>query len=114
MLFNVNLIADTQWDDLIHQKTEAVKLVEDEYVSRYKTLEEQFVSQKKSHEAREVELLKTIDSIKNELLSKDSTIDDLQNNIDTLEGGIQVLNQEIAQQGKEIQKILSDSDIKIE
>ncbi|KAK9752453.1 hypothetical protein QE152_g4185 [Popillia japonica] len=83
---------DTQWANLIHQKSEAVQLVEDEYVSKYKTLEEQFYTQQKSHEAREIELLKSIDSLKNEISSKNSAVEDLQNNVDTLEGGIQVLN----------------------
>ncbi|GJQ72878.1 hypothetical protein Trydic_g1526 [Trypoxylus dichotomus] len=83
---------DTQWANLIHQKSEAIKLVEDEYVLKYKTLEEQFYTQQKSHEAREIELLKSIDSLKNEITSKESAVDDLQNNVDTLEGGIQVLN----------------------
>lgn len=104
---------DTQWENLIHQKSEAVKLVEEEYVTKYKTLEEQFYTQQKSHENREIELLKTIDSLKNEVTSKDSTIDDLQSNMDTLEGGIQVLNQEIAQQGEQLVKIRRDSDYKI-
>lgn len=98
---------------MIHQKSEAVKLVEEEYVTKYKTLEEQFYTQQKSHENREIELLKTIDSLKNEVTSKDSTIDDLQSNMDTLEGGIQVLNQEIAQQGEQLAKIKRDSDYKI-
>lgn len=102
-----------QWENLIHQKSEAIKLVEDEYVSKYKTLEEQFYTQQKSHTSREVELLKTIDSLKNDLASKDSTIDDLQSNVDTLEGGIQVLNQEIAQQGEQLLKSKQEADIKI-
>lgn len=60
-----------------------------------------------------MELLKTIDTLKNDLLSKDSTIDDLQNNVDTLEGGVQVLNQEIAQQGENLMKNRQDSDHRI-
>lgn len=102
-----------QWENLIHQKSEAIKLVEDEYVSKYKTLEEQFYTQQKSHTSREIELLKTIDSLKNDLASKDSTIDDLQNNVDTLEGGIQVLHQEIAQQGEQLLKSKQEADLKI-
>lgn len=90
-----------------------MKLIEEEYVSRYKTLEEQFHTQHKSHGSREVELLKTIDSLKNELATKNSTIDDLQNNVDTLEGGVQVLNQEIAHQGEQLLKLRRDSDHKI-
>lgn len=77
---------------MIHQKSEAIKLVEDEYVTKYKTVEEQFYTQQKSHENREIELLKSIDTLKNEIGSKDSAVEDLQNNVDTLEGGIQVLN----------------------
>lgn len=92
ILLYKNSILDTQWANLIHQKSEAIKLVEDEYVSKYKTVEEQFYTQQKSHEAREIELLKSIDSLKNEISSKNSAVDDLQNNVDTLEGGIQVLN----------------------
>lgn len=98
---------------MIHQKSEAVQLVEEEYVSKYKTMEEQFYTQQKSHEAREIELLKTIDSLKNEITSKDSTIDDLQNNLDTMDGGIQVLNQEIAQQNEELLKARRNSDQKV-
>ncbi|XP_044258106.1 protein FAM184A-like isoform X3 [Tribolium madens] len=104
---------DSQWENLISQKSEAVKLVEDEYVMKYKTLEEQFTTQQKSHEAREVELLKAIDSLKNELGSKESALDDLQSNVDTLEGGIQVLNNEIAQQNDQIIKTKKESDQKI-
>ncbi|XP_017785670.1 PREDICTED: nucleoprotein TPR isoform X2 [Nicrophorus vespilloides] len=104
---------DAQWDNLIHQKSEAIKLVEDEYVNKYKTLEEQFYTQQKSHEAREVELLKSIDSLKNDVSSKSSTIDDLQNNVDVLEGGVQVLNQEIANQGEQLEKNRKDADQKI-
>lgn len=99
---------------MIHQKSEAVKLVEDEYVLKYKTLEEQFYTQQKSHETREIELLKTIDSLKNEVNSKDSTIDDLQSNLDTMDGGIQVLNQEIAQQNEQLLKSRRDSDFKLQ
>ncbi|KAJ8971734.1 hypothetical protein NQ314_000547 [Rhamnusium bicolor] len=72
-----------------------------------------FTHNKKSHSLREVELLKIIDSLKNALQSKESTIDDLQNNVDTLEGGIQVLNQEIAQQGVDLAKTRQDADLKI-
>nr|CAI5848721.1 unnamed protein product [Callosobruchus analis] len=72
-----------------NQKSEAIALLEEEYVTKYKTLEEQFYSQQKSHEAREVELLKTVDALKNELQSKEGIIDDLQSNVDTLEGGVQ-------------------------
>lgn len=107
------MILDAQWENLIHQKSEAIKLVEEEYVSKYKLLEEQFYTQQKSHTAREIELLKTIDSLKNEIVSKDSMADDLQNNVDTLEGGIQVLNQEIAHQGEQLLKIRRDADYKI-
>lgn len=104
---------DAQWENLIDQKTDAISLVEEEYINKYKTLEEQFYTQQKSHTQREIELLKTIDSLKNELQSKESTIDDLQSNIDTLEGGIQVLNAEIAQQGAHLSKSQLDSDTKI-
>lgn len=104
---------DMQWDNLIHQKSEAIKLVEDEYVSKYKTLEEQFYTQQKSHTSREIELLKTIDSLKNDLDSKDSTIDDLQNNVDTLEGGVQVLHQEVAQQSEQLLKSKQEAELKI-
>lgn len=45
--------------------------------------------------------------------SKDSTIDDLQNNVDTLEGGVQVLHQEIAQQGEQLIKTKQDADHKL-
>lgn len=81
---------------------------------KYKTLEEQFYTQQKSHEAREIELLKTIDSLKNDIASKDSTIDDLQCNLDTLDGGIQVLNQEVANNNEQLMKIRRDSDYKIQ
>ncbi|XP_049821695.1 protein FAM184A-like isoform X2 [Aethina tumida] len=104
---------DSQWENLIHQKNEAIHLVEDEYVVKYKTLEEQFYTQQKSHSAREVELLKTIDSLKNELQSKNCTIDDLQNNVDALEGGIQVLNNEIVQQGDNLFKSGKEAESKI-
>ncbi|XP_074041146.1 uncharacterized protein isoform X2 [Leptinotarsa decemlineata] len=104
---------DQQWDNLIHQKSEAIQLLEEEYVSKYKTLEEQFYTQQKSHSLREVELLKTIDSLKNELESKESTIEDLQNNVDTLEGGIQVLNQELALQSDETTKNGKEWDQKV-
>ncbi|CAG9823515.1 unnamed protein product [Phaedon cochleariae] len=104
---------DEQWDNLIHQKSEAIQLLEEEYISKYRTLEEQFYTQQKSHSLREVELLKTIDSLKHELQSKESTIEDLQNNVDTLEGGVQVLNQEIAQQCEDIAKARRESDQKI-
>ncbi|KAK4882817.1 hypothetical protein RN001_006136 [Aquatica leii] len=104
---------DSQWENLIHQKNEAIILVEEEYVTKYKTLEEQFYTQKKSHESREIELLKAIDSLKNEIVSKNSAIDDLQNNVDTLEGGIQVLNQEMAFHGETMNKTKIDADYKI-
>jgi predicted nucleic acid-binding Zn-ribbon protein len=107
------LFEDAQWENLISQKSEAVKLVEDEYVTKYKTLEEQFLMQQKSHTAREIDLLKVIDSLKNELGSKESALDDLQNNVDTLEGGIQVLNGEIAQQGDQLIKTKKEADQKI-
>ncbi|XP_018561580.1 protein FAM184A isoform X2 [Anoplophora glabripennis] len=104
---------DAQWENLIQQKGEAIELLEEEYVTKYKTLEEQFYMQQKSHSVREIELLKTIDSLKNELQSKESTIDDLQNNVDTLEGGVQVLNQEIAQNAVDLAKTRKDADHKI-
>lgn len=109
----MKIFLDTQWANLIHQKGAAIKLVEEEYVTKLKTLEEQFYTQQKSHASREVELLKTIDSLKNDLQSKDSTIDDLQNNVDTLEGGVQVLHQEVAQQGDELMKSRQDADQKL-
>ncbi|XP_022908515.2 protein FAM184A isoform X2 [Onthophagus taurus] len=96
---------DTQWANLIHQKSEAIKLVEDEYVDKYNRLEEQFYAQQKSHESREIELLKSIDALKNEISSKNSAVDDLQNNVDTLEGGVQVLNCTIRNLQKEIAEL---------
>nr|CAI5848722.1 unnamed protein product [Callosobruchus analis] len=93
-----------------HRNELAIALLEEEYVTKYKTLEEQFYSQQKSHEAREVELLKTVDALKNELQSKEGIIDDLQSNVDTLEGGVQVLNQEIAQQNFEMTKMRREAD----
>lgn len=107
------LLLDCQWENLIHQKNEAIRLVEDEYVMKYKTLEEQFHTQQKSHEAREVELLKTIDSLKNEVDSRGTTIDDLQSNVETLEGGVQVLNQQIAHQGDKLVKGKAEADSKL-
>lgn len=104
---------DAQWENLISQKSEAVKLVEEEFITKYKTLEEQFLAQQRSHSAREVDLLKVIDSLKNELQSKDSSLEDLQSNVDTLEGGIQVLNQEVAQQNDQLVKTKKESDHKI-
>lgn len=106
-------ILDVQWENLISQKSEAVQLVEEEYVTKYKILEEQFTTQQKSHQAREIELLKAIDSLKNELKSKESSLEDLQNNVDTLEGGVQVLNQEIAQQNDDLAKNKKETDQKI-
>lgn len=88
-------------------------MLEEEYVNKFRTLEEQLQIQQKSHSQREVELLKTIDSLKNEMSSKESTIDDLQNTVDTLEGGIQVLNREIAQQTNDLAKSKMESDQKI-
>ena len=90
-----------------------MKLVEEEYITKYQTLEEQFLTQQKSHQAREIDLLKVIDSLKNELGSKDSALDDMQSNVDTLEGGIQVLNEEIAQQNDQLTKTKKESDHKI-
>ncbi|KAK9874981.1 hypothetical protein WA026_005797 [Henosepilachna vigintioctopunctata] len=104
---------DNQWENLLKQRQEAVDLVEKEYVTKYKVLEENFHIQQKSHEQREIELLKTIDSLKNELESKTSVIEDLQNNVDTLEGGVQVLNREIAQQCEDLNKARLEADMKI-
>ncbi|XP_066150093.1 protein FAM184A-like isoform X2 [Euwallacea fornicatus] len=104
---------DSQWENLKHQKSEAVKLVEDEYVSKYRTLEDQLCMQQKSSSAREIELLKAIDTLKHDIQSKDSTIDDLQNSIETLEGGVQVLNHEIAQQTSELTKSKTEAEQKI-
>lgn len=112
-IYRIFSFTDEQWANLIHQKNETIRLVEEEYVSKYKTLEEQFYTQQKSHESREIELLKTIDSLKNEVTSKDSTVDDLQNNVDTLEGGIQVLNQEIADQNEKLVKNKREADLKV-
>lgn len=104
---------DAQWSNLLRQKSEAVKLLEEEYVLKYMTLEEQFYTQQKSHTTREVELLKTIDSLKNEIESRDSAIHDLQSNVDTLEGGVQVLNQEIFQHNEELNQNRREADQKI-
>ncbi|KAK5650292.1 hypothetical protein RI129_001321 [Pyrocoelia pectoralis] len=101
---------DAQWENLIRQKNEAILLVEEEYATKLKTLEEQFYTQQKSHQSREVELLKAIDSLKNEIVSKDSAIEDLQSNVDTLEGGIQVLNQEMAYHGETVNKTKIEAD----
>uniref|UniRef100_A0A1Y1KHN1 Protein FAM184A/B N-terminal domain-containing protein n=1 Tax=Photinus pyralis TaxID=7054 RepID=A0A1Y1KHN1_PHOPY len=104
---------DAQWENLIRQKNEAIILVEEEYVTKLKTLEDQFYTQQKSHQSREVELLKAIDSLKNEIISKNSAIEDLQSNVDTLEGGIQVLHQEMAYNGETANKIKMEADYKI-
>ncbi|KAJ8921978.1 hypothetical protein NQ315_008615 [Exocentrus adspersus] len=104
---------DSQWENLIQQKAEAIKLLEEEYFTKYNTLEEQFYTQQKSHGSREIELLKIVDSLKNELQSKNSMIDDLQNNVDTLEGGVQVLNQEIAQNNADLARTRREADQKI-
>ena len=44
---------------------------------------------------RESELLETITALKKKLQNQNGVISDLQNNVDLLQGGMQVLNQDI-------------------
>ncbi|CAG9854913.1 unnamed protein product [Phyllotreta striolata] len=104
---------EEQWENLIQQKKEAIQFLEEKYISKCQQLQEQLQQQQKSHTGREVELLKTVDALKNELQSKESIIEDMQSSLETLEGGIQVLNQEIAHQSEVILKEKKDYEQKL-
>ncbi|XP_056638100.1 golgin subfamily A member 6-like protein 22 isoform X2 [Diorhabda sublineata] len=102
-----------QWENLIQQKKEAIQFLEEKYIAKCVQLEEQLNVLQKSHSAREVELLKTVDSLKNEIQSKESIIQDMQSNMDMLEGGIQVLNKELAEQSELMAKEKKESEQKL-
>ncbi|CAH1237321.1 unnamed protein product [Diabrotica balteata] len=102
-----------QWENLIQQKKEAIQFLEEKYIAKCVQLEDQLNQLQKSHSAREVELLKTVDSLKNEVQSKESIIQDMQSNMDMLEGGIQVLNKELAEQNDVMMKEKKESEQKL-
>lgn len=104
---------EEQWENLIQQKKEAIQFIEEKYIAKCVQLEEQLNVLQKSHSAREVELLKTVDSLKNEIQSKESIIHDMQSNMDMLEGGIQVLNKELAEQSDLMTKEKKESEQKL-
>ncbi|CAH1237315.1 unnamed protein product [Diabrotica balteata] len=104
---------EEQWENLIQQKKEAIQFLEEKYIAKCVQLEDQLNQLQKSHSAREVELLKTVDSLKNEVQSKESIIQDMQSNMDMLEGGIQVLNKELAEQNDVMMKEKKESEQKL-
>lgn len=104
---------DRQWEKLMKEKETAVNGLEQEYRAKYEKLKEQFQYLQKNNNNKEGDLAKKLDVLQKELHEKESTIGSLKNNVDTLNGGIQVLNSEIANQDQTIKKVKEEADQKI-
>lgn len=87
--------------------------MEQNYRSNCLKLKEETMNLQKLHSDRETELLNSIENLKSELDDKNLQIGCLQNNVDTLHGGIHVLNREIKNHGQEMQKIQNSCEKKI-
>ncbi|XP_071448550.1 protein FAM184A-like isoform X2 [Hetaerina americana] len=100
---------DTLWKRLTDDKEKAVMSVEKKFLEQLEHLKEEM--QKNNSSAQESEhLLKMVNSLKEELSCKSKVINDLQGNVDALQGGIQVLNEELNTQSKEMEKFQNDAE----
>jgi hypothetical protein len=59
------------------------------------------------------QLLEVIENLKKQLQGQTAVISDLQGNVDLLQGGMQVLNQEISTQNVEMQRIQTQAAHKL-
>ncbi|PSN47607.1 hypothetical protein C0J52_04581 [Blattella germanica] len=91
---------DIQWERLTNDKEKTIAELEEKL-------------RKQGHGHREGELLETIANLKKQLQGQTGVINDLQNNVDLLQGGMQVLNQEITTHNQDIQRVQKQADIKL-
>lgn len=87
--------------------------IEHEYKCKFDKLKEQFTVVQKTHQRKETELLALVNELQASVQAKDTVIEQLQGNVDTLQGGVQVLNQEITNQDKQVTKIRTEAEQRI-
>lgn len=97
----------------MQEKDNAINGLEQEYRAKYEKLKDQFSNIQKNTNSKEKDLFKKIDLLKTEINDKESTIGSLKNNVNTLNGGIQVLNHELANQDQKLNKVKEEADQKI-
>ncbi|XP_063231467.1 protein FAM184A-like isoform X4 [Bacillus rossius redtenbacheri] len=91
-----------QWDQLMEQKDQALQEEARQQHVLAEEVKAQLEAATTSHKAREAELLETIADLRGQLEGQSTAIGGLQGSVDLLEGGMQVLNQQITGQEQEL------------
>lgn len=87
--------------------------MEQNYRGNCDKLKDDISNLQKAHEEKESELQTTINDLKTQVEEKLAQINCLQSNVDTLQGGMHVLNREIKNHEGELLKMQKDNEKKI-
>ncbi|KDR07715.1 hypothetical protein L798_02631 [Zootermopsis nevadensis] len=105
---------DIQWERLVNEKEKAVAEQEAKHQTQVELIKIELEKASKNNNSREIEqLLDVIANLKKELQGQTAVVTDLQGNVDLLQGGMQVLNQEISTQNVEMQRIQAQAAHKL-
>ncbi|PNF29288.1 hypothetical protein B7P43_G08942 [Cryptotermes secundus] len=104
---------DIQWERLMNEKEKAVADLEEKHQTQVELIKAELEKTTKNSISRENELLEVIANLKKQLQGQTAVISDLQGNVDLLQGGMQVLNQEISTQNVELQRIQTQTTHKL-
>lgn len=97
---------DIQWERLMNEKEKAVADLEEKHQKQMELIKTELEMASKNSSSKENEqLLEIIANLKKQLQGQTAVISDLQGNVDLLQGGMQVLNQEISTQNAEMQRL---------
>nr|CAD7264324.1 unnamed protein product [Timema shepardi] len=102
-----------QWEQLLEEKEKALEVEVEKHRGQLDKVKQELEHAVKARNIRESELLETIEQLRAQLDSQSTTISDLEGNVDLLEGGMQVLNQEITTQSHEMTKVQQQAAIRI-
>nr|CAD7429847.1 unnamed protein product [Timema monikensis] len=102
-----------QWEQLLEEKEKALEVEVEKHRGQLDKMKQELEHAVKARNIRESELLETIEQLRAQLDGQSTTISDLEGNVDLLEGGMQVLNQQITTQSHEMTKVQQQAAIRI-
>ncbi|CAG2063224.1 unnamed protein product [Timema podura] len=102
-----------QWEQLLEEKEKALEVEVEKHRGQLDKVKQELEHAVKTRNIKESELLETIEQLRAQLDGQSTTISDLEGNVDLLEGGMQVLNQQITTQSHEMTKVQQQAAIRI-
>uniref|UniRef100_A0A1B6C1G2 Uncharacterized protein n=1 Tax=Clastoptera arizonana TaxID=38151 RepID=A0A1B6C1G2_9HEMI len=104
---------EEQWEQLVQERDETVAELEQIHRATTEKLQAELEALCKTNNTQEHELMNLITKLKLELTNKNNIITELQNNNNSMQGGIQKLNHEISIQKDHIVKIKQEDEMKL-